>query len=282
MSKVWKKVTMGVALILAGLIAGEAQISVPHSLSNPVTVSQLNTNFSTIGGGALNRAGGTITGNIAVSNGVTIDGVDISAALGSSADQTFDTLTLANTGAGALDVAGGINAGSGNVGIVDTTGKIPALSSTYLANLSASNLTIGAVGLSDYIYTATTYTPTWTATVSNPSLGNGTLTGRYTKVGRQVTAHVQLIVGSTTTFGSGQWVISLPTTTSSSGLLALGQMLVTDVSAGGIPYLGTAAASVNASTVSLATETNPVTGTLPITFAVDDRLNFTITYESAS
>ncbi len=42
---------------------------------------------------------------------------------------------------GTLDVAAGIQAGSGNVNIIDSTGKIPAISSTYLANLSGANLT---------------------------------------------------------------------------------------------------------------------------------------------
>ena len=48
---------------------------------------------------------------------------------------------VTGTGAAALDVAGGINAGSGNVGIVDVSGKIPAISSTYFASLSGANLT---------------------------------------------------------------------------------------------------------------------------------------------
>lgn len=53
----------------------------------------------------------------------------------------FTTITASNTGATAIDVAGGITAGTGNVGIVDATGKIPAISSTYFASLSGTNLT---------------------------------------------------------------------------------------------------------------------------------------------
>ena len=45
------------------------------------------------------------------------------------------------TEAGAVDFASSITAGSGNVEIVDSTGKIPALSSTYFASLSGANLT---------------------------------------------------------------------------------------------------------------------------------------------
>lgn len=46
-----------------------------------------------------------------------------------------------STAADAIKSAGGITAGSGAVPIVDTNGKIPALSSTYLASLAGGNLT---------------------------------------------------------------------------------------------------------------------------------------------
>lgn len=51
------------------------------------------------------------------------------------------TMTVASTGAAAIDVAGGITAGTGNVAIIDTTGKIPALSSTYLTSVAGTSLT---------------------------------------------------------------------------------------------------------------------------------------------
>jgi hypothetical protein len=46
-----------------------------------------------------------------------------------------------STAADAIQSRGGITAGSGNVAIVSTAGKIPALSSTYFASLSGANLT---------------------------------------------------------------------------------------------------------------------------------------------
>lgn len=122
-------------------IPASAQITVPYTFTVSINTTQLNTNFSTIADGALKRNGGTVTGNIIVNGGVTIDGVDISAVLGGSGTPTFSTIVVTSAGAGAIDVTGGINAGSGNVGIVDTSGRIPALSSTYFANLSGANLT---------------------------------------------------------------------------------------------------------------------------------------------
>lgn len=59
----------------------------------------------------------------------------------------------------------------------------------------------------------TTYTPSWTATTTNPSLGNGTLVGSYMKVGTTCHLSIQLVIGSTTNKGSGTYRFSLPFTT---------------------------------------------------------------------
>jgi len=56
----------------------------------------------------------------------------------------------------------------------------------------------------------TNYTPTWTATTTNPSLGNGSIAGRYYRISNVVTAFINLTMGSTTTYGSGVWWFSMP------------------------------------------------------------------------
>lgn len=134
-------------------------MSIPRSYTfvagTTIDSAQVNQNFADIGDNALDRRGDTITGNIAVNNGITIDGIDLSVDVAkkgsvqtitgawtfSAALVASSTLAVSSTAANALDVAGGINAGSGNVGIVDTTGKIPAISSTYFASLDGSALT---------------------------------------------------------------------------------------------------------------------------------------------
>jgi hypothetical protein len=67
--------------------------------------------------------------------------------------------------------------------------------------------------------TWTSYNPSWTATVSNPSIGTGTLTGRYMQVGSLVWVFIKMTAGSTTTFGSGLWRFSLPVTPAVDALL---------------------------------------------------------------
>ncbi|GGZ28390.1 hypothetical protein GCM10010387_22300 [Streptomyces inusitatus] len=58
----------------------------------------------------------------------------------------------------------------------------------------------------------TSYTPTWTGATTNPAIGNGTLVGRHMKIGRTCHVHARLIVGSSTTFGSGNLSLGLPFT----------------------------------------------------------------------
>ena len=57
------------------------------------------------------------------------------------------------------------------------------------------------------------YTPTWTAT-ANPAIGNGNLSGQYVRRGLKCALNIQLVPGSTTTFGTGAWSFSLPYTAS--------------------------------------------------------------------
>lgn len=58
----------------------------------------------------------------------------------------------------------------------------------------------------------TTYTPTWTGSVSNPAIGNGTLNGAWQRKGTRCTANILMTAGTTTTFGSGYFKFSLPYT----------------------------------------------------------------------
>ena len=57
-----------------------------------------------------------------------------------------------------------------------------------------------------------TWTPTWAASTTNPSKGNGTLSARYTRIGGTIFAMIFLQFGSTTNAGSGSWNFSYPVT----------------------------------------------------------------------
>jgi len=51
----------------------------------------------------------------------------------------------------------------------------------------------------------TNYTPTWTASTTNPVIGNGTITGQYRRSANSDIVHfwLRILTGSTTTYGSG-------------------------------------------------------------------------------
>ncbi|MCA1570796.1 MAG: hypothetical protein LC798_10865 [Chloroflexi bacterium] len=56
------------------------------------------------------------------------------------------------------------------------------------------------------------YTPTWAGSSGNPALGNGTLVGASQKSGQVAHVRMRLVIGSTTTMGSGVYSWLLPYT----------------------------------------------------------------------
>ena len=56
----------------------------------------------------------------------------------------------------------------------------------------------------------TAYTPTWGASTSNPSIGDGTVSGLWRRVGECIEAQIEVVMGSTTTYGTGTYTFSLP------------------------------------------------------------------------
>ena len=75
------------------------------------------------------------------------------------------------------------------------------------------------------------YTPTWTATTTNPTIGNGTIDGAYQKVGRMVSYRARILVGSTTTVGTGTYFVSAPFATPASVPPQLMNAMLFDASA---------------------------------------------------
>ncbi len=149
-------------LILATLLGLTAplvaQITVPNTLvaGTTITAAGLNTNFTTIANHALDRiSGGNLTGNVTADALVTLDGVDVGVQACVSCTPTHSKLTLSDTSATSLTVGGGMTIGTGAVALVNTTGKIPAISSTYFASLAGTNLTGVALLGSANVFTST-------------------------------------------------------------------------------------------------------------------------------
>jgi hypothetical protein len=130
-----------------------------------------------------------------------------------------------------------------------------------------------------------TYAITWTGNTTNPVLGNGTLVGRYKRDGNTVTIHVRLIMGSTTTYGTGFWKFSLPFSARSS---------VTAKYINGICYyIDTGTLASYTALTPIITSSSPTFASVtqsggsyidlsgPHTWANTDELEFWLTYECA-
>jgi len=121
------------------------------------------------------------------------------------------------------------------------------------------------------------FAPAWTATGTNPALGNGTLTGRYSQVGKTVSYEILLLAGSTTTFGSGIYVFSLPVDRKNSAWGAVGSAYATT---GGTRWAGIVS-GVGWTTVTANFGSAEMSPTVPGTFASGNRLSLTGMYEAA-
>ncbi len=130
----------------------------------------------------------------------------------------------------------------------------------------------------------TSYTPTWTSTGTAPALGNGTITGSYVLAGKLVHFRVKLLMGSTTTYGTGSYLLSPPANAAGAAYDATGSVIIHDASAGG-RYLGITWLSDNAHFRLLhqaaAGLSQDVTNTSPMTFATSDEIHVAGTYEAS-
>jgi hypothetical protein len=117
-----------------------------------------------------------------------------------------------------------------------------------------------------------TYTPVWTASVSAPSIGNGSLSGTYFRSGKTGLFRASLLMGSTTGFGSGTYSIGLPPgwTGANSGEVAAGVVGMRDASAN-IHNTGFALIPANGTAISIRVQgANAATNAVPWTWTTSD------------
>ncbi len=118
----------------------------------------------------------------------------------------------------------------------------------------------------------TAYTPTWLCTTSNPAIGNGTLAGRYAVVGKVCHVKINLVAGNTTTFGSGEFVFTLPLT--ASGATETGSAKILD---SGTAWFDLVCKLANTTQLYIP----PVNATYPMAWTTSDSMWLSITYEIA-
>lgn len=131
-------------------------------------------------------------------------------------------------------------------------------------------LATGGAGLGAW----TTYTPTWTASGGTPTLGNGTLTGRYKELDANTgLLHIRLLWGNTTSSTGSTWAFSLPAGWTAG---ATYQILAGHIADSGSDHkLCVGKISPSGTTVSeiVPEGGNTVTPTVPMTWTTNDQLN---------
>jgi hypothetical protein len=148
-------------------------------------------------------------------------------------------------------------------------------------SIDGSNIVSGSVPLTDLASDAwSSFTPTWTSTGTNPALNNGTLTGRTQSVGKTCFGHIDLAIGSTTTFGTGNYLFGLPRTSQGVQWNTVGSAF--DSSAGSLYAL---IARFNTTTTctcwTMAAPAVLISATVPFTWATGDTLYIDFFYEAA-
>jgi hypothetical protein len=124
------------------------------------------------------------------------------------------------------------------------------------------------------------YTPTWASSGTQPAIGNGVITGRYVQTGKIVRVSVRILMGSTTTYGTGTYSISLPV---NAAQVAVGSSYLRDSSAGSTGHLvGNAVIdpALNVGVINLFNVNAQVAATSPFTWANTDHMSFSVVYES--
>lgn len=131
----------------------------------------------------------------------------------------------------------------------------------------------------------TSYTPAWTSTGTAPAIGNGTITGAYQQVGKMVLGfRISIVFGSTTTYGTGNYLLSLPVAPTSYRWRFPG--VVADSGVADRTMWGRSLGG-GATTVELVTATGTttadvfVTATAPHTLGTSDYFTLQGTYEAA-
>jgi len=130
-----------------------------------------------------------------------------------------------------------------------------------------------------------TYTPTWTGATTNPVIGNGTIAGRYQVVGKQCHFRITITMGSTTTYGSGAYSVSLPIAPQASSSRQRIPVDLLDTSAGSA-LLGSALIFAGALTLWSPGTTaggfdRQTTASVPFAFATTDVITIAGSYEIA-
>ena len=115
-------------------------------------------------------------------------------------------------------------------GSVLITGSLTVSGSSTFTNLGPTVLT-GSVTINESDITSAweSYTPDWRSNGgTDPDIGDGTIEGYYKVIGKTCFVRGNIAMGSTTTFGTDDWLISVPLTAAHPDAIQIGASLLDD------------------------------------------------------
>lgn len=156
----------------------------------------------------------------------------------------------------------------------------------FYANNVASGVTFSpsAAGYNSVQHSKQSYTPTWSqASGTPPAIGNGTLTGEYSRDGMCCYCNIYFVAGSTSTFGDGTdaWTFTLPypgsQLTTAQGIVCAAEDNDANLS---YPVLGTIGSGSTTIQFKDFAATGSVRSSAPFTWAQGDRLILSFSYHT--
>jgi len=156
------------------------------------------------------------------------------------------------------------------------------MATQYTAGFAAGQI-LTAANMNSIGAAAETFTPTWTASTANPTLNNGTLSGKYFRINKMIFCQIFLSIGSTTAVGTGQYRWALPVTAASpiNNNLSIGSGRYYDASTL-TAYLANVIFNAGATTyVSMYIPSQILSSTGPVVPAVGDEYHLNFWYEAA-
>lgn len=111
------------------------------------------------------------------------------------------------------------------------TGTVVATMSSF-HNPSAAEMETITDALHALTDVWTPYTPSWSTSGTAPTLGNGSLSGSYIQVGKFVAFFATLVIGTSTSIGTGTLNLGVPVASAGGTHTPMGEMTIFDSSAG--------------------------------------------------
>lgn len=201
---------------------------------------------------------------------------------------TWSTFTIPDTFAqgdllyaSATDVLTALAKNASSTRYLSNTGASndPAWAQVDLTNGVTGTLPVGNGGTGATSLTWSSFSLTLTASVTNPTIGNGTLSGRYIQIGKLVVFNISWTFGSTSTAGDGTYIFALPVTASGAGYTFAANLLDSGTRRYGLA--GFLHSTTQLRCVQLDASGSTLTHNSPIIWATGDGVVITGMYEAA-